>query len=30
MPTECNPELFHFGSVEGRRVGAAFDGGHVT
>jgi hypothetical protein len=30
MPTECNPELFDFGSVEGRRVVAAFDGGRVT
>jgi hypothetical protein len=30
MPTECNPELFHFGSVEGRRVVAGFDGGRVT
>ena len=30
MPTECNPGLFDFGSVEGRRVVAAFDGGAVT
>jgi len=30
MPTECNPALFDFGSVEGRRVVAAFDGGAVT
>ena len=30
MPTECNPELFDFGSVEGRRVVAGFDGGRVT
>ena len=30
MPTECNPALFDFGSVEGRRVVAAFDGGTVT
>lgn len=30
MPTECNPGLFDFGSVEGRRVVAAFDGGLVT
>jgi hypothetical protein len=30
MPTECNPGLFDFGSVEGRRVVAAFDGGRVT
>ena len=27
MPTECNPELFEFAPVEGRRVVAAFDGG---
>ena len=30
MPTECSPGLFDFGSVEGRRVVAAFDGGAVT
>src|SRR5512147_130973 len=30
MPTQCNPGLFDFGSVEGRRVVAAFDGGRVT
>jgi hypothetical protein len=30
MPTEYNPELFDFGSAEGRRVVAAFDGGRVT
>jgi hypothetical protein len=30
MPTECNPGLFDFGSVKGRRVVAAFDGGRVT
>ena len=30
MPTECNPGRFDFGSVEGRRVVAAFDGGRVT
>src|SRR5512143_321071 len=30
MPTECNPALFEFGSVEGRRGVAAFDGGAVT
>jgi hypothetical protein len=30
MPTECNPVLFDFGSVEGRQVAAAFDGGAVT
>lgn len=30
MPTECSPGRFDFGSVEGRRVEAAFDGGQVT
>jgi hypothetical protein len=30
MQTEWNPALFDFGSVEGRRVVAAFDGGRVT
>src|SRR5512143_1166862 len=30
MPTECNPALFEFGNVEGRRVVAAFDSGAVT
>src|ERR1700728_754901 len=30
MPTECNPELFEFVPVEGRRVVAAFDGGAIT
>ncbi len=30
MPTECPPGLFDFGSAEGRRVVAAFDGGRVT
>jgi len=30
MPTECNPGPFDFGSVEGRRVVAGFDGGRVT
>jgi len=30
MPTECSAGLFDFGSVEGRRVVAAFDGGAVT
>ena len=29
MPTECNPELFEFAPVEGRRVVAAFDGGAI-
>src|SRR5215469_6651747 len=30
MPTECKPESFDFGMVEGRVVEAAFDGGLVT
>jgi hypothetical protein len=30
MPTECNPELFEFAPVEGRRVVASFDGGTIT
>jgi hypothetical protein len=30
MPTECNPDLFGFAPVEGRRVEAAFDGGAIT
>jgi hypothetical protein len=30
MPTECNAELFDFGTVEGRAVEAAFDAGLVT
>jgi len=30
MPTECSAELFDFGTVEGRAVDAAFDGGLVT
>ena len=30
MPTECTPESFDFGTVEGRRIVAAFDGGTVT
>src|SRR6516165_8290782 len=30
MPTECRPESFDFGMVEGRVVDAAFDGGLVT
>jgi hypothetical protein len=30
MPTDCNPDLFGFAPVEGRRVEAAFDGGAVT
>ena len=30
MPTECSAEWFDFGTVEGRAVEAAFDGGLVT
>ncbi len=30
MPTECNPALFEFPPVEGRRVVASFDGGAIT
>jgi Transposase DDE domain group 1 len=30
MPTDCNPALFEFPSVEGRHVVAAFDGGAIT
>ena len=30
MQTECSPEQFDFGRVEGRAVEAAFDGGLVT
>ena len=30
MPTECSAELFDFGTVEGRAVEAAFDGGLVS
>ena len=30
MPTECSAELFDFGTVEGRAVVAAFDGGLIT
>ena len=30
MPTECSAQSFDFGTVEGRRVEAAFDGGLVT
>ena len=30
MPTECSPEQFDFGIVEGREVVAAFDAGLVT
>lgn len=30
MPTQCSADLFGFGTVEGRAVAAAFDGGQVT
>jgi hypothetical protein len=30
MPTDCNPALFDFPPVEGRRVVASFDGGAIT
>ena len=30
MPTECSAESFEFGTVDGRAVEAAFDGGLVT
>jgi hypothetical protein len=30
MPTQCNPDLFGFASVEGREVVAGFDGGTMT
>jgi hypothetical protein len=30
VPTECNPTLFEFAPVDGRRVVAAFDGGAIT
>ena len=30
MPTECTPESFDFGTAEGRRIVAAFDGGTMT
>src|SRR6059058_4863924 len=30
MRTECNPALFEFAPVEGRRVVAGFDGGAIT
>jgi hypothetical protein len=30
MPTECSSEFDLFGSVEGRRVAAGFDGGAIT
>jgi hypothetical protein len=30
MPTECSADLFGFGTVEGREVVAAFDGGMIS
>ena len=30
MQTDCIPDLFEFGAVEGRKVVAAFDGGSIT
>jgi hypothetical protein len=30
MPTECSQDSFGFGSVDGRAVVAAFDGGLIT
>ena len=30
MQTDCIPDLFEFGPVEGRWVVAAFDGGSIT
>jgi hypothetical protein len=30
MPTQCSRDLFGYEVVEGRQVGAAFDGGEVT
>ena len=30
MQTECNPDIFGFEGVEGRKVVAAFDGGAIT
>jgi len=30
MPTDCNPTLFEFPPVEGRRVEASFDGGAIS
>ena len=30
MPTECSQDSFDFGTVEGRRVVGAFDGGLIT
>ena len=30
MPTHCRPDSLDFGSVEGRAIVAAFDGGEIT
>ena len=30
MPTECSAPLFDFGTVEGRRIEASFDGGDIS
>src|SRR5688572_22519805 len=30
MPTECSQDSFDFGTVEGRAVVGAFDGGEIT
>ena len=30
MPTECNPVLFEYPPVKGRRVVASFDDGAIT
>ena len=30
MPTQCRPDSLDFGSVEGRAIVAAFDGGRIT
>ena len=30
MPTHCRPDSLDFGSVEGRCIVAAFDGGEIT
>jgi hypothetical protein len=30
MPTECSQDSFNFGTVGGRRVVGAFDGGLIT
>ena len=30
MPTDCNPAMFEFPAVDGRRVEASFDGGAIT